>query len=126
MMLRLLIVVALGLVVLATARAYVRAKSRPVDVSALPRLPRDIGGRNATWVIFTSEYCATCGPVKERIRELDPMADLVEVDVAERPDLATTYLVRTAPTVLFASANRRIQARFVGNVPATDLETAYD
>lgn len=121
MLLRLLVVAVLAAMVLVAARAYLRAKARPVDVLDLPPLDDDLARPNATWVIFTTEYCATCGPVKERIGRLDPTADVVEVDVAERPDLAHRYLVRTAPTVLFAGANRRIQARFVGNVPDADL-----
>lgn len=125
MLLRLAIVVALGVAVLWTARVYLRAQARPVDTGGFPPLPADVVGGNATWVIFTTEYCATCAPVKERIARLDPTADLVEIDVARRPDLATTYQVRTAPTVLFASANRTIQARFVGNVPEADLESVY-
>ncbi len=125
MLVRLLVVVALGVAVLWAARAYLRAQARPVDTSGFPPLPSEVAGSNATWVIFTTEYCATCGPVKERIARLDPTADLVEIDVAQRPDLATTYQVRTAPTVLFASSNRTIQARFVGNVPEADLESVY-
>jgi len=125
--LRLVLVAALTLAVLLAARAY-RAwqmRDRDVDPLDLPRLPEEIRGSNATWVVFTTPYCATCGPVKERIARLDPTADLVTVDVGERPDLADLYRVRTAPTVLFAAANGRVQARFVGNVPDHELETVW-
>lgn len=125
MLLRLLLVAVLVVAVLVTARVYLRARSKPVDLLDLPPLDGDVAGDNATWVIFTTEYCATCEPVKERIGRLDPTADLVEVDVARRPDLAHRYQVRSAPTVLFASSNGRVQARFVGNVPETDLESVY-
>lgn len=126
MIVRLLVVAALLLAVLVSARLYVRSKAHDVDAIDLPPLDADLAGTNATWVIFTTEYCATCGPVKERISRLDPTADLVEIDVAERPELAHRYRVRTAPTVLFAGANRRIQARFVGNVPDADLAAVVD
>lgn len=125
MLLRLLLVAVLVVAVLVAARVYLRARSKPVDLLDLPPLDGDVAGDNATWVIFTTEYCATCEPVKERIGRLDPTADLVEVDVARRPDLAHRYRVRSAPTVLFASSNGRVQARFVGNVPETDLESVY-
>lgn len=123
MLVRLVIVIAVVAAVLLLARAYRRARDRPVDLLAFPPLEPDVAGPNATWVVFTTEYCATCEPVKERISRLDPTADLVEIDVADRPDLAERYRVRTAPTVLFAASNRRIQARFVGNVPDADLAT---
>jgi len=110
----------LGLVV-AGARAYTTSRRANMTALDLPPLPEGLAGVNATWVVFTTEYCATCEPVKERIARLDPTADLIEIDVAHRPDLARRYGVRTAPTVLFAAANGRIHARFVGNVPDADL-----
>lgn len=110
----------LGLV-LVSARAYAASRRAHVAALDLPPLPAGLAGPNATWVVFTTEYCATCEPVKERITRLDPTADLIEIDVAVRPDLARRYGVRTAPTVLFAAANGRIHARFVGNVPDADL-----
>lgn len=117
MTVRLLVVLALVVAVVVLARL----RRRAVDPLSLPALPPDVAGPNATWVVFTTEYCATCGPVKERIAQVDPTADLVEIDVADRPDLARRYHVRTAPTVLFAAANGRVHARFVGNVPDADL-----
>lgn len=121
MVVRLLIVLLLCGGVLAGARAYTRSRAREVDPLDLPRLPADLVRDNATWVVFTTEYCVTCGPVKERIARLDPTADLIEIDVAQRPELARRYQIRTAPTVLFAGANGSIHARFVGNVPDTEL-----
>lgn len=118
---RLLILVLVLAIVAVGARAYFAARRRERDVRGLPRLPREMARGNATWVVFTSEFCATCGPVKERIRRLDPTADVIDVDVADRPDLARSYRVRTAPTVLFVAANGRVHARFVGNVPDTEL-----
>lgn len=121
MLVRLLVVAALLGVVLVLTRLRAASRQGQVGAHALPPLPRDIARTNATWVVFTTEYCATCGPVKERIAQIDPTADLVEIDVAQRPDLARRYHVRTAPTVFFAAANGRIHARFVGNVPEAEL-----
>jgi hypothetical protein len=121
--LRLLVVAVLILAVGGLAGAYRlrRTRDAAIDPLALPPLPGELRSGNATWVVFTAPYCATCGPVRERIGRLDPTATVVEVDVADRPDLAARYRVRTAPTVLFAGANGNIQARFVGNVPDADL-----
>lgn len=126
MIARLLVVVVLAVGVLALSAWYARAKRRERDVDplGLPPLEPSLFAGDATWVIFTTQYCATCGPVKERISRLDPTADIIEIDVAHRPELAERYRVRTAPTILFAAANGRIQARFVGNVPDADLATA--
>lgn len=121
MVARLLVVAAVLVAVAGLARAYTVWRAQHLDPLKLPPLPRDVAWSNATWVVFTTEYCATCEPVKERIARLDPTADLVEIDVAERPDLARRYHVRTAPTVLFAASNGRIHARFVGNVPEAEL-----
>ncbi|MBI2169897.1 MAG: thioredoxin family protein [Actinobacteria bacterium] len=120
-MTRLLVVVALGAAVWVLASRYRAWRDANVNPLDLPPLPGDVAGPNATWVVFTTEYCATCGPVKERIARIDPTADLIEIDVADRPDLARRYHVRTAPTVLFAAANGRVHARFVGNVPDDQL-----
>ena len=124
MVIRALIVAALIVAVLVATRAYTRSHRRSVDPLSLPPFGNDVVHGNATWVVFTTEYCATCAPVKERIARLDPTADVVEIDVAERPDLANQYEVRTAPTVLFAGANGTVRARFVGNVPEAELMTA--
>ena len=113
---RLLVVVAL-LVVFAVARAAhgrwrrgVLADDRPV-----PRLPAElVEGSERTWVLFTTPYCATCGPVADSLRQSDPGAAVVTVDATREPQLADAFLVRTAPTVLLADAEGQVQARLVG------------
>lgn len=122
MIARLIVVTVLLLAVALAARRYaLRHAQDLVQPLDLPPLPQDLAGPNATWVVFTTQYCATCEPVKERIARVDPTADLLEIDVADRPDLARRYSVRTAPTILFAAANGRIHARFVGSVPEAEL-----
>src|SRR5688500_17832789 len=120
-----LVVVLAGVAAVVTAVRLVRAgalRDRRRDPLSFPPLPDELRRHGeALWVVFTTEYCATCGPVKERIGRLDPTAEIVEVDVAERPDLAERYRVRTAPTVLFTSANGMVHGRFVGNVPEREL-----
>ena len=38
-----------------------------------PSVPRALlDGAERTWVVFTTPYCASCGPVEERLRQSDP------------------------------------------------------
>jgi hypothetical protein len=112
---RLLVVLAVVVAVaLATARyrrwqAAVRAESRPV-----PRLPAELVSGPRTWVVFTTPYCASCGPVTALLRDHDGAASIVTVDATAEPQLAETFLVRSAPTVLLADATGQVQERLVG------------
>ncbi|HEX2038971.1 MAG TPA: DUF4395 family protein [Acidimicrobiales bacterium] len=82
---------------------------------AAARVPAHIvDGAERTWVVFTTPYCASCGPVAERLRAGDPGARVVTVDATEDPDLADAFAVRRAPTVLLADAAGEVQARLVG------------
>jgi hypothetical protein len=79
------------------------------------RVPAPIvEGAERTWVVFTTPYCASCGPVTERLRASDPEARIVTVDATEDPGLADAFAVRRAPTVLLADAAGNVQARLVG------------
>lgn len=126
MALRLLIVAALlGLVAVGctmhrrrTARlARPRHHEPPVD----PDLVADAA---RTWLVFTTPYCATCGPVIDRLGTFDPEAAVVVVDVADRPDLAHAHHIRTAPTTLLATRDGTVLARLTGAVDEVALETA--
>ena len=65
-------------------------------------------------MVFTSPYCATCGPVEARLRASDPGARVVKVDATREPALADAFSIRSAPTVLLADAEGRVTARLVG------------
>jgi len=67
-----------------------------------------------TWVVFTTPYCATCGPVEDSLRASDPGARVVRVDATREPMLAQAFNVRSAPTALLADADGNVQARLVG------------
>ena len=73
-----------------------------------------LAGSDRTWVVFTAPYCATCGPVAERLQTSDPGARVVKVDATREPHLAAAFSVRSAPTVLLADGQGRVQARLVG------------
>ncbi|HVM09635.1 MAG TPA: thioredoxin family protein [Acidimicrobiales bacterium] len=83
---------------------------------AHPRLPDQLRHPSAarTWVVFTTPYCASCGPVKEKLADVDPDAHVVTVDATREPHLADAFSVRSAPTVLLADADGHVTDRFVG------------
>jgi len=67
-----------------------------------------------TWVVFTTTYCASCGPVEESLRASDPDARVVRVDATREPLLAQAFKIRSAPTAVLADADGKVQARLVG------------
>ena len=115
-LLRVLVVVALLLVLGLAVRLY-RARRAAVltERPHHPRVPAALlAGAERTWVLFTTPYCATCGPVEEQLRAADPHARVVRVDATAEPHLAEAFRVRTAPTVVLADASGRVQTRLVG------------
>ena len=82
---------------------------------AHPLIPDSLrAGADRTWVVFTSPYCATCGPVEARLRASDPGARVVKVDATRQPHLADSFSIRSAPTALLADGEGNITARLVG------------
>ncbi len=80
-----------------------------------PTVPAALrAGAERTRVIFTSPFCATCGPVADRLQASDPAARVVKVDATREPHLADAFSVRSAPTVLLADGEGQVQARLVG------------
>ncbi len=86
---------------------------------AHPRVPETLlAGAARTWVLFTSPYCATCGPVEARLRETG--SRVVKIDATREPHLADAFHIRSAPTVLLADAAGNVEARLVGAEAVTD------
>lgn len=116
MALRIAVVVAL-LALFAVApvlyrRRQARLQEGPAFHPAVPSALRE--GAARTWVVFTTPWCASCGPVEDRLRESDPEARVVRVDATREPELAGAFSVRSAPTAVLADAHGRVQARLVG------------
>ena len=113
---RLAVVVALLFAVALVARLYRQWQARLVDERPEhPLVPESLrAGSERTWVVFTSPYCATCGPVADRLQASDPHARVVKVDASREPHLADAFSIRSAPTVLLADGDGRVQARLVG------------
>jgi hypothetical protein len=112
---RLLIVVALlGLFAVAPT-LYRRRQRRLAAPTIHPSVPATLtAGAERTWVLFTTPWCASCGPVEEQLRALDPTARFVKVDATQDRALAADFSVRSAPTALLADRNGEVQARLVG------------
>ena len=104
MIVRLLIVLAVVGGVFAL-RIALHRRRRWSGAAALPgaRFPfRLIQGAERTWVVFTSPYCASCGPVLDHLGTVDPTARVVTVDASQELGLARDFAVRRAPTVFEA------------------------
>lgn len=92
-----------------------RVASHQKATPGVQRVPAELlAGAQRTWVVFTTPYCASCGPVKEQLADDDPMARIVTIDATREPHLANAFAVRSAPTVLLADAAGEVRARLVG------------
>jgi len=113
---RLVVVAAIVVGGLLVDRLYRRWTTRVRNhAPSHPRLPERVTrGADRTWVVFTTPYCATCGPVEEQLRASDPGAHVVRVDATREPALAEAFSVRAAPTVLLADAAGEVTTRLVG------------
>ncbi len=114
--LRLLVAVVLTFAVLLVARLYRQWRHTVrTESPATPLIPLSIrAGAERTWVIFTTPFCASCAPIEARLRANDPGANVVRIDATEQPQLSNAFKVRSAPTVLLADGDGRVQARLVG------------
>ncbi len=114
--LRLLVVLVLAFGVLLVARLFRQWRHRVrTETPATPLIPLSIrAGAERTWVIFTTPLCVSCGPIEARLRASEPGANVVRIDATEQPHLSHAFKVRSAPTVLLADGDGRVQARLVG------------
>ena len=112
------LVVVLALVGLAfAARVALQRRRRWSGSDALPgaRFPGWVtDGAARTWVVFTTPYCASCGPIVEHLEGVDPDARVVTVDASRHTGLARDFLVRQAPTVFEADGGGLPVRRFGG------------
>jgi len=87
---------------------------RPVRRGEFPPVPDRFLGGTEVWLVFTTEYCAVCPSVVEMLTTERPGDRVVTLDVADHLDLASTYRVRRAPTVVHAAADGTVTARLSG------------
>ncbi len=107
-----------GLLAAVAAATFLYRRWRAAVVSDRPDHPPvpDVlrAGAERTWVVFSTPFCATCGPVADRLRKSDPSARVVTVDATVEPALAEAFSVRSSPTVVLADGRGRVTARLVG------------
>jgi hypothetical protein len=112
------LVVVLAVIGLAfAARVALQRRHRWSGVEALPgaRFPAWVTeGAARTWVVFTTPYCASCGPIVEHLEGADPAARVVTVDASHHTGLARDFAVRRAPTVFEADGHGLPVRRFSG------------
>ena len=122
MIVRLVVAAAVVAVVLVVNRLYQARRRRIVaDHDPVPRLPGHlVDGAERTWVVFTTPFCATCGPVTERLQAHDPSARVVKIDATAEPSLADAFRIKAAPTALLADAAGAVLARLVGAESVAD------
>lgn len=116
---------ALALVVVATALGLVqRAREgrrrrgsgdriRPADVA----LETGAFGERATLLQFSTEWCTRCPATARALRSAADGADGVrhaEVDLTDRPDLASRYRVLQTPTTLVLDGAGVVRGRLAG------------
>ena len=114
-----LAVAALVLVAVALAAWRYRSWKAGLTASDLPPLPAAWRQGERTWVVFTTPYCAACGPLADRLRLADPAAEVVTVDATRQVELADAYRVRSAPTAVLAGPAGEVLGHFVGTEAVT-------
>lgn len=98
--------------------------ARPVRRGEFPPVPARFVADSPVWLVFTTEYCAVCPRIVERLTADRPDDRVVTLDVADNLDLASVYKVRRAPTVVRAAADGTVLARLSGaDAVLTELET---
>lgn len=116
LLLRAGVVVGLLFAVALGARLYRIRRAGLIDHQPQhPEVPASLlDGAPRTWVIFTTPYCAGCGPAEANLRACEPGARVVKVDATREPLLADAFSVRSAPTAILAGARGEVMARLVG------------
>jgi thioredoxin-like negative regulator of GroEL len=111
------------------------ARTSPAD-SLVARTPGDVLtatdlgaplGERGTLVQFSTEVCAYCGPTRELLTEVARSRDglaFVEIDAAERLDLARRLRVYSTPTVLVLAADGSVAGRASGRPRKSEVLTA--
>ncbi|TDN43364.1 thiol-disulfide isomerase/thioredoxin [Curtobacterium flaccumfaciens] len=130
------VAVLVGVLALATVLGVVlrartgRARSGRTDTLPTADLgPADAFGTAATLVQFSTPTCARCPATR---RQLDAVADTtpgvtrIEIDLAERPELARRFDVMQTPTVLLLDGDRAVRTRFGGPPRPAELSAALD
>ncbi len=89
--------------------------------------PAEAFGTRATLVQFSTPTCARCPGTRRQLDALAAEHDGVarlEIDVADRTEIATRYNVLQTPTVLLVDADGDVRTRFGGPPRPDELSAA--
>ncbi len=122
-------IVIVALVVFSTALGLVW-RSRQGHISAATGEAGDFAaaGADITLLQFSTEVCAPCRAtyaVLERIAER-PGVEHVDLDITNRPDLASRFNILQTPTTLILDAHGAIRARIGGAAKPTTVNLELD
>jgi thiol-disulfide isomerase/thioredoxin len=95
-------------VLVASFAAYRLWKRPPGRLSGLSL--HELGVRGPAIVQFTTAWCAPCKVAAPRLIEAARLADVeyAQIDVGERPEVATRYGIRTVPTIAVTGRAGRV------------------
>ena len=119
-----MLVVAAMILGFVIARRMHQGRQRRIaaDTAPVPLIPSKLlKGSDRTWVIFTTRFCAQCGPVERLLRSREPESRVVTVDTEREPQLARAFRVASAPTVLLADRDGNVLQRLVGAAAVTNF-----
>ncbi|WP_336697121.1 thioredoxin family protein [Curtobacterium sp. USHLN213] len=104
-------------------------RTTTTDPTTADLAPAEAFGTEATLVQFSTPTCARCPATR---RQLDAVAaehpgvTRLEIDLAERPELARRFAVMQTPTVLLLDRGRAVHTRFGGPPRPAELTAALD
>lgn len=96
-----LVTIAILVALVAVATWRHRRPSAPLEVPPGHRVPSAlVGDADATWIVFSTPYCATCGPIERELVDRFPDHEVRRADVEQFAHTASALGVRRAPTVV--------------------------
>ncbi len=118
--------VVLGVVVAATIAGFaLRGRDGRLRVASVQTAPEPAPGAAVTLVQFSTRFCSRCPGVRRLLQDVASSRPGVahrEIDLTDRPDLATEYRILQTPTTLVLDRGGRVAARIAGVPRRRDLE----
>lgn len=104
-------------------------RTTTTDPTTADLAPAEAFGTEATLVQFSTPTCARCPATRRQLDALTaehPGVTRLEIDLAERPELARRFAVMQTPTVLLLDRGRAVHTRFGGPPRPAELTAALD
>lgn len=104
-------------------------RTTTADPTTADLAPAEAFGTEATLVQFSTPTCARCPATRRQLDALaaeHPGVTRLEIDLAERPELARRFAVMQTPTILLLDRGRAVHTRFGGPPRPAELTAALD